>query len=32
MSVATSDTLSAVIIAAGLPAPVREHQFAPPRR
>ncbi len=27
-----SDTLDAVLCAAGLPAPVREHRFAPPRR
>jgi hypothetical protein len=26
------DTFAAVIAAAGLPAPVREHRFAPPRR
>ena len=27
-----SDTLAAVLRGAGLPAPVREHRFAPPRR
>ena len=27
-----SDTLEVVLSAAGLPAPVREHRFAPPRR
>jgi hypothetical protein len=27
-----SDTLEAVLIAVGLPAPVREYRFAPPRR
>jgi very-short-patch-repair endonuclease len=26
------DTLTALIRAAGLPAPIREHRFAPPRR
>jgi very-short-patch-repair endonuclease len=27
-----SDTLAAVLRAAGLPVPLREHRFAPPRR
>ena len=27
-----SDTFDAVLCAAGLPAPIREHRFAPPRR
>lgn len=27
-----SDTLDAVLCAAGLPAPIREYRFAPPRR
>jgi hypothetical protein len=31
-SAAVGDTLTAVIRAAGLPAPIREHRFAPPRR
>jgi hypothetical protein len=28
----SADTFAAVVEAAGLPAPVREHRFAPPRR
>jgi hypothetical protein len=27
-----SDTLDAVLRAVGLPVPIREHRFAPPRR
>jgi hypothetical protein len=28
----STDTFAAVLQAAGLPAPIREHRFAPPRR
>jgi hypothetical protein len=28
----SAGTFAAVIVAAGLPAPIREHRFAPPRR